>query len=155
MLSVDIGGIGQLRQLAAQIKATGDKGLGRELGAALTKAAAPITTAITAEAGETAPSGYAETLTRSLKHRRTTRTATRQASIRITTTAKGQQEERDIVAFNRGALRHPVFGRRKKPWTVTKVEAGFHERGTRAAAGEAEKQLTAVLDDFADRLTKG
>lgn len=144
-----------LRQVATQIRAEGDKGLGREMSAALSKAVAPLGKAIGAEAGKVAPSGYSGVLTRSLKHRRTARTSTRQASLRLTTYADGQTERRDIPAIDRGDLRHPVFGRRRKPWTVTRIQPGFYDRGIRQAGDLAEKQALAVLDDFADRLAKG
>lgn len=163
-VDVRITGGDQIRQVAAQIRATGNKGLGREMGRALDKAIEPVKVAIDKSAGETMPSGYKAALTASLKHRRSLRSATRTASVRLTTTAKGEKENRDLTALERGQLRHPVYGRfrrlkggrfRKNPWAVTRIRAGFHERGIQDAADEAEKKLIEVLDDFADRLAKG
>ena len=154
-LEVRISGADQLRAVAAQIKATGDKGLGREMARALTEAVKPLGDAIEAEADKVAPVGYRPVLTRSLKHRRSVRANTRSASVRYTTTAKGKVENRDLPALNKGVLRHPVFGRRSKPWTVTAIEAGFHDRAVKDAGPLAEQQLLGVLDDFADRLSKG
>lgn len=163
MVDVRIAGADQLRQLSAHIRATGDKGLGRELGRALDKAIEPVRRAIEAEAEKTMPSGYRATLTRSLKHRRTLRTSTRQASLRLATFGEGRKERRDLPALNAGQLRHPVFGRARRtksgpkanPWSVTTIRPGFHERGTERAGAEAERQIGIVLDEFADRLTKG
>lgn len=162
-LELRIDGVDELRRLAAQIRYTGDKGLGRQMSAALGRALGPVTRAITAEAGKTAPSGYRAELTASMRHRRSSRTAAREARVRLTTTAKGQSEERDLPALDAGILRHPVFGRtrrtkrgeKKNPWAVTRVRPGFHERGIKDAEAEAQRQLQAVLDDFADRLAKG
>lgn len=164
MVDVRITGGDQLRKVAAQIRATGDKGLGREMAKALDKAIEPVKAAIDASAEQTMPSGYKADLTASLKHRRTLRSATRTASVRLTTSAKGEKESRDLVALERGMLRHPVYGRfrrlktgRRKanPWAVTRIRAGFHARGIEDAADEAEKKLIEVLDDLADRLAKG
>ncbi len=163
-VDIRIGGVTDLLKLSAHIKATGDKGLGRQMGRAVTKAMDPVKTSITASATDTMPSGYKETLTRSLKHRVSTRATARTASVRMTTSAKGEDENRDLVALEAGNLRHPVYGRyrrlkggrwKKNPWAVTRIEPGFHKRGTEAAADEAEKALGAVLDDFSARLAKG
>jgi hypothetical protein len=154
-LDVRISGAEQLRKVAAQIQATGDKGLGREMGRALNKAIEPIKTAIAESAAETMPSGYRGVLTASLKHRRTQRTAARTASLKLTTFAPGKRERRDVVRLNKGQLRHPVFGRRRKPWTTTAIRPGFYDRGTKGAMPEVEKRLGEVLDDFARRLAKG
>lgn len=163
-LDINIKGIAELRKLAAHIRATGDKGLGKEMARALEKAVEPVKTAIVESAEETMPSGYAETLARSLRHRRTTRAAARQASVRLATFGEGKTERRDVVALNQGNLRHPVFGRSRRtrrggrksnPWAVTSIKSGFHDRGVRAGGPEAEKRLLVVLDDFAARIAKG
>jgi hypothetical protein len=162
-LDIRIAGIDEVLKLSRQIRATGDKGLGREMGKALGEAIKPVTEAIEASAAKTMPSGYAPTLTASLKHRRSQRTASRQASLRLTTIGEGTKEQRDLVRLNKGELRHPVFGRsratrrgrRKNPWAVTSIKAGFHDRGVEDAGPEAEKRLGRVLDDFAERLAKG
>lgn len=162
-ISVQIGGIPEILKLSAQIKATGDKGLGRQMGRAISKAMDPVKGSITASAAQTMPSGYGPTLTRSLKHRTAVRNTARTASVRLTTSAKGESESRDLPALEAGNLRHPVFGRSRptrrgrkaNPWALTRIRSGFHERGTRRAADLAEKALAGVRDDFADRLMKG
>lgn len=167
-MEVRINGAVQLRQVAAQIKAAGDKGLAREMARALTKAVGPLDKAIEAEAHKTMPSGYRDVLTASLRHRRSTRTAARTASVRLTTTGAGTREQRDLIALNAGKLRHPVYGRSRRikrgprtgtaqpnPWSVTTIRAGFYDRGIEKAADTTERELLTVLDDFADRLAKG
>jgi hypothetical protein len=162
-VNVQISGIAELHRLVAQIKATGDKGLGRQMSRALAGVVAPVEAAIIESAADTMPSGYKDTLTRSMKHRRTSRAAARLASLRLTTFADGVAERRDLPSLERGRLRHPVFGRsrrtrrgrRPNPWASTAVRPGFYERGVVKAGSLAERQLQAVLDDFADRLMKG
>lgn len=162
-LDIRIAGVDEVLKLARHIKATGDKGLGRQMAKALNEAVEPVKTAIAESAYKTMPSGYRATLTASLRHRRTQRTAARQASLRLTTLGEGVREQRDLVRLNRGELRHPVFGRsratargrRKNPWATTRILPGFHDRGVKDAGPEAEKRLGKVLDDYAARLAKG
>jgi hypothetical protein len=162
-LDFQVDGQAQLRKLAAHIRATGNKGLGREFARALEKAVEPVKKSIVASAEQTMPSGYRETLTRSLKHRRTTRASARQASVRLATYGDGKSERRDLPALNKGTLRHPVFGRsrptrkgrKSNPWAVTSIRAGFHDRAIEDAGDKAEQALRGVLDDFAERLAKG
>jgi hypothetical protein len=155
-LDFRIDGGDQLRKVVAQVRAEADKGLGKELSKALERAMVPVRQAIEVSAGEVMPKrgGYAGILTRSLKHRRTTRASSRDASVRLTSSAKGKVENRDLPSLNAGALRHPVFGRRKT-WTVTAIRAGFHDRAVEKAGPGAEDEVLKVLDDFIDRLAKG
>ena len=162
-MDVRISGAEQFRDLAKQFRDLGKEGLGREMSKAIGKAVAPITRAIDEEAGEVAPSGYEDELTRSIRHRRTLRNTRTQASVRITTTAKGKKGNRDLPAINAGRLRHPVYGRfrmtkagpKANPWSVTQIRAGFHTRGTAKASDEAEKQLWGVLEHYQQIITGG
>lgn len=147
-----ISGAEEIHALAKRFKDIGEEGLGREMARALTKAVAPIGKSVNEQASKAAPSGYREALTASLKHRRSVRNSRADASVRLTTSAKGKTENRDLPSLNAGRLRHPVFGRRFKPWSVTAIPSGFYDRGTKNAIDEAEKQLIVVLDDFERRL---
>lgn len=161
-LDVEIVGAAELKRIATQIKAAGDKGLGRELGRALKKAAAPVERSIREEyQGLPKKGGYAGLFSKSLRFRTTLRTAQRSASFRLLTFADGTHERRDINKLERGELRHPVYGRSRagrkgerlaNPWAVTSVRGDFHKRGTDHAADEAEKNMGEVVTEFADRL---
>lgn len=163
MIDARVLGAQQLREVAKHIRTTGDKGLGREFGKALEKAVEPVKKAISESAAHTMPSGYAPTLTRSLKHRRTTKTDTRQATVQLATYGEGRRERRDLPALEAGRLAHPVFGRTRltrsgpvpNPWVRQRIRAGFHKRGTAKAGDEAEKQILVVVDDFVQRLAEG
>ena len=166
MVSVRINGSLELRRLADQIRVTGDKGLGKEMAAGLRQVAKPVQTAVRESATATMPKrgGYAEAFTKSLRFRTALRNAKRDAFFRVTTFADGVGQRRDIDALEAGILRHPVFGRYRRrkgggrhpnPWAVTKVQAGFHERGTKDAAARAEREMKDVIGDFAERLAKG
>lgn len=162
-LDLRIEGSAELHRLAEQIRASGDKGLGRQMAGALRKAAEPIQREIRTEyKGLPVKGGYAGVFSKSLRFRTQQRTATRTASYILKTYADGTKERRDIVRLEDGQLRHPVYGRsrpsRRKgerhgnPWAVTRVRGGFHKRGTDRAADEAERELSRVLDEFAHKL---
>ncbi len=166
MVSVQINGSAQLRRVADGIRATGDRGLGKEMSSGLRKVAKPVQTSIRASADETMPSGggYQAAFAKSLRFRTDLRNARRDAFFKLTTFADGKAERRDIGSLNRGKLRHPVYGRSRpkrgggrqpNPWAVTSIKPGFHDRGTAAAADLAEKEMSTVLDDLASRLAKG
>lgn len=165
-LEVRISGSAELKSLAAQIRARGDKGLGKEMGDGLKKAAAPVERAIRTEYTKLPKKGgYAALFSKSLRFRTSLRGAARQASFRLLTFADGTHERRDIKALEGGRLRHPVYGRSSRvkrgvragtviphAWSVTTVKGGFHRRGTDHAADQAEQEMSKVLDDFASRL---
>lgn len=163
-LDVQILGAAELKRLAAQIRTTGDKGLGREMAAGLRKTTAPVQKAIRSEYGGLPQrGGYAGVFSKSLRFRTALRTASRQASFRLTTFADGKGERRDIDRLEKGELRHPVYGRSRdgrrgerlaNPWAVTKVRGKFHERGTDSAADLAEKEMSIVLREFSARLIR-
>lgn len=169
-LTASITGRAELRRLAAQIKATGGKGLGRELAAALQEAGKPVAESVRRSAIATMPDrgGYRADISRSLKFRTTMRASARSAALTLTTYADGTKERRDIRALDAGRLRHPVYGRSRRikrgrragtaqpnPWAVTAIRAGLHRRGTDGAADEAAKAVGKVLDDFKARLLEG
>lgn len=164
-LEFRIEGAATLHKVAAQIYAEGRRNLAREMGTALSKAADPVKVSIRTAAEATMPKhgGYAGLFSKSLRFRLERRNGQQQATAQLITYADGTKQRRDIVALNRGHLRHPVFGRshrlsngsrRTNPWAVTSIRAGFHKRGTDHAIEEAQKQLGKVVDGYAKRLIK-
>lgn len=169
-LDVRINGAATLKRVAEQMRAEGNKGLAKEMSKALAEAVEPVKTSIAAEADQVMPDrgGYREAFSRSLRFRMSRRTSGREASVMLRTYADGTKERRDIDALEAGQLRHPIYGRSRRirigpragtaqpnPWAVTAIRPGFHQRGTKNAGDEAERQLLGVLDDFAARLAKG
>lgn len=166
MLDVRVSGSVRLHEVAQAIRATGDKGLGREMSRALAKSTLPVQKSIAAEADRVMPEsgGYRAVLSKSLRHKTSQRTASRSATVRLITYADGTGERRDIERLEKGELRHPVHGRSRtvrgrgrvpNPWATTRIRPGFHERGTDGAADEAVRELSTVLEDFVSRLAKG
>lgn len=168
-LEIRVEGVAAFHRVAAQIRAEGSKDLSKRMAAGLATAVEPIEKAIRAEAVATMPSsgGYASLLSKSLRFRKASRAAAQTASYRLITYADGTRQRRDIVALNRGSLRHPVFGRsrrltvgpragtlRANTWAVTHIRPGFHDRGTESAMDAAHRQMAIVLDELAARLVK-
>jgi len=167
-LEVVISGQAKLQALAEQIQAEGNKGLGREMTAALRRVSKPIQAEVTEEySGLPARGEYVNTFTKSMKWRTALRGAARSASFRLLLFGEGEHERRDIKALEAGRLRHPVFGRSrrvrrgarrgsrdKNPWAVTSIRGGYFERGTDRAADAVEREMAKVLDEFVDRLKK-
>lgn len=161
MLEVEVAGADKLRRLAQHIEAEGNKGLGRQMSAALKRASTPLQESLRAEYTKLpARGGYAGTFAKSLRFRTATRTGSRNASFRLLTFADGTSERRDITALEKGVLRHPVFGRSRNtrrgrvasPWAVTRIRGGYHKRGTDKAANKVESEMVKVLDELASNL---
>lgn len=165
-LEVRIQGSAELKRLAAQIRTSGDKGLGRQMANGLKKASQPVQASVRKEY-TSLPSrgGYSATFSKSLRFRTNLRAESRQASFRVLVFGDGTHERRDIKALEDGRLRHPVFGRSRRvgsgklagnvkanPWAVTTVKGGYFKRGTDKAADAAEREMIKVLDDFASGL---
>lgn len=162
-LEFRVEGQAELRRLAAQIKASADKGLGREFAKALKSASEPIETSIRKSyKGLPASGGYEATFSKSLRFRLAQRTAATTASLKLTTFADATKERRDIGRLEKGELRHPVFGRSRagkrkgeriaNPWAVTRVAGLFHRRGTDSAVREVADRIDKVVAEYAHRL---
>src|SRR5690606_4888576 len=55
--------------------------------------------------------GYAGVMAAAVKAATSVRQAGNRITARVTVSAKGKKEDRDVAAVNLGQLRHPVFGR--------------------------------------------
>ena len=162
MLEARILGAEQLRKLSAHVRATDSKGLGKEMGAGLRRAAKPIQESIRREYGKLpARGGYVQAWSKSLRFRTSLRAPARSASFRVLTYADGTHERRDINAVEAGRLRHPVFGRGRSgrsgrrtsnPWAVTRIAGGYHKRGTDSAGDAAENEMIKVIADLSKRI---
>lgn len=163
-LEVRVSGAATLRRVAAQMRTEGSKDLSKAMSRALSKATDPLRESIRASALETMPHemGYAAVFDKSLRFRLQQRGGGQSATVTLVTYADGTSERRDIKRLEAGTLRHPVFGRssagnrkgerRAHPWAVTSIRAGFHKRGTASGMDHAEKAMSEVVQDYAQRL---
>lgn len=138
--------------------------LRKELGKNTRTALKPLEREIkeTAVAFMPARHGYGDLLARTLKV--STRVSTTTAvSARVTISAKGKVENRDVRARNRGEMRHPTFGRRtaivngevKSLWRVTRVKPGFIDEPVESARKRLLSAAEDARDKMADLLMRG
>lgn len=152
-LEVSIDGAATLHRVAAQMRAQGNKDLSKGMSAALSRATNPVRVSIDREAAAAMPSGYVALLAGSLRHRTSRRASGNRAQVILTTFADGKKERREIRSLEAGALRHPLFGRKKR-WYVTHIRPGFHKRGTENAMDDARDAMLQVVRDYAAKLIR-
>lgn len=148
--------------LAADCRDAARKDLERELRDALGRSVKPMSGAIKTAAGRVMPTagGYRQTLVPALK---LTPRAASSTGIRLTVSAKGKTDLRDVRRLDRGELRHPVFGRYRRvrgrrlenPWATTRIRPGFVTRTFDRQAGQVIEELGAAVEAVADKLAGG
>jgi hypothetical protein len=128
----------ELRYVAGKLRKAAARDLIRELRRGQRAAFAPLEKEIKVEAGATLPKrgGYAAVMARTVKVSVSVRTKADPAVV-ARVYARGRAEHRDVVAVNKGILRHKLFGRAtyrsrsgeiKSGWSTTHVRSGFVDR---------------------------
>lgn len=150
-LDVRVTGGAQLRDVQQRLRALGDRGLGRQMGAALRAAAKPLKPAVVAEVPRAMPSGYAPTLSRSLRFRTAVKESRHSAGVTVRVYGDGRRERRDVPSLNRGTLRHPLYGNRAR-WFAQRLRPGFVDRPYQRLAPAVRREMQAVIDDVARQI---
>lgn len=148
---VKVAGGAQLRQVQNQLRAVGDKGLGKQMGKALRTAARPLQPAVRKEAVAAMPSGYGPTLSRSLRFRTAIKETRHTADVLVRVFGDGRRERRMVPALNRGRLRHPLYGNRNW-WFDQRVRPGFVDRPADRLMPNIAREMNAVIDYVADQI---
>jgi hypothetical protein len=119
-MELRITGVDDLAQLAASIKAAGDKTLQRELLRSMQRAGKPLKEIARTAARENLPSegGLNETVAASSFAIRT-RSRGKSPGVRLV----GREKGHDIKATDKGRLRHPVYGH--DAWVTQAIPAGW------------------------------
>lgn len=149
---VRMSGGAELYRLRTQLKTLGDTGLGKHMDKGFKAAVKPLGPAIKAEVPKAMPSGYAPVLSKSLRFRLASKTKRQSTELRFRTFGEGKQERRDVPALNKGKLRHPVYGKRKKAWVEQKVRSGFVDRPVDGLAPDVRREMQSVIKYVADEL---
>lgn len=152
-MDLRVQGAQQFRDLALRCKAA-DKALMTELRKGVGKAVRPLGEQIRAEVPAAMPSGYAPVLSRSLRHRVSTRTGVANFGVSLTTFAEGKSDRRRVVAMDRGSLRHPLFGNRNR-WYATRVRPGFWSRPVEDGKDDAVRGAVKAMDQVAAKIAGG
>lgn len=168
-LNIRVTGGARLQRTILALKEVGAEGLGKGMAAGMVIAARPLEPAVRAAAQSRMPSGYASTLSKSLKFRTTIRSFKYVARVTWRVHGDGQSERRDVPALNRGILRHPVYGRTRRlkhharhkatslanPWVAQRVRPGFVDDPLRELGQNVAKEMDKVVDQVAAKLTRG
>ncbi|WP_433114295.1 hypothetical protein [Micromonospora sp. CA-246542] len=142
----------ELYRASNKLKQLGNTGLGREMNRGFERAVQPLGPAIQAEVPKAMPSGYAPVLSRSLQFRLSRRTRRQSTELRYKVYGDGQKERRDVPALNKGNLRHPVYGKRRKAWVSQKVRPGFIDEPMKRLVPNVKREMTLVLKNVSDQL---
>ncbi|GAC1610346.1 MAG: hypothetical protein NVS3B26_16600 [Mycobacteriales bacterium] len=144
---IDGGGTSQLFWLAQKLKATGEVGLRTELLRGLKVAAQPLVKDVQAAARDRLPKhgGLGERVASSAV-KLSVRTG-RRTGVRVTAKGRGDW------GTNRGAVRHPVFGHRDRPWTETKIaRPGWFDETLHDRTPEIAPAVVGVFESIAAQL---
>jgi hypothetical protein len=142
----------KLARLAAAIKASGDKGLQRELRRSMSRSTAPYRRAAKAGALQVLPhrGGLAEHVAATA--RITTRVTTSGPNIGVRVTGASRDNLRRMD--EEGLVRHPVFGNRRN-WALERVHPGwFTDPLILTANAVGSKAVEKAIDELAIKLQR-
>lgn len=163
MLSVQVAGADRLDAIAGRLREVGNGGLQQELRRELRKPPKLLERAVKAEVPRM-PAGYERSLEASLRFR-TSLLSGAATGVRVTMHGRGGGGgDRDVRALDRGVLRHPVYGRRRRttrgrvfnnPWVVQAVRPGFWSDPARRVMRQVQDGMVEAIDRVAAKLARG
>lgn len=152
MLSYRVGSADPLRRAAADLRDAPDRfeaAIIREL-QAIPAGLRPL---VQVEMARVLPARYAPVVAAALQVV-TTLGRRGWVSAQVKGKARGKRRMRDLDSLDRGALRHPVFGRRTV-WATTQVEPGLWRRPTEGYVETIVSNIDAALRRVADEIEGG
>lgn len=164
-----VSGGAQLHTLRQTLRDIGDQGLGKQMSRGLRQAGQKFPPEVRTEVPKAMPSGYAPTLSKSLRFRTAVKETRHTARVQFRVYGDGRKERRDVPRLNAGVLRHPVFGRSRplknharykatsmpNPWVAQKVRKGFVDRPVDRLAPEVAREMRQVVDWVAQQIKRG
>ena len=138
-----------LRALHRNLVDAGQKRLWLDLRKQFRTAMKPLTSEIQESARSTLPrrGGLNEWVAAS-KITASIYTGQRRAGVDLKVSKKGSKRKHDIADLDKGLIRHPVHGNRKK-WAYQSVPRGFASTPVRASRPRVAKQLVAAMQSTA------
>lgn len=151
-IDLRVTGSDSLARLARDLKRAGDVDLRRELLRAGRRMSAPIKAEVAASARTTLPRrGGLSTAVAAAKVTAATRLSGRDVGVTFSTQWAGH----DLEGIDRGLVRHPVYGNRRR-WVAQPVRPGYWTRAFEGpGAAIAHELFLAAVDEIADRLAAG
>lgn len=138
-------GINQLADVARAARLAGGE-VPKKLRKGLTGLGPPAKKAVQKETARL-PSGYRTLLAKAIRVRVKADTGFTTAGVSVVTHATGQQRRRDIPAINKGRLRHPAYGHRRRKWVTQRVPPGFWDDAMDTVSDDAHQRVRDVLDE--------
>lgn len=148
---ITIRGANKLAILARALRETGDKELQREFYAGLNRKVKTLRQDVKdpRSIGEFLPQRYARALARDLKVTARRRTGGQWPALYLL----GQAKNRDVASLNRGRLRHPLYGNRRR-WYDQRVRRGWWDIPLVRDAPEVRRELERTLDELAKKIAR-
>lgn len=141
-MDIRVEGANDFRALARRLREAGDKDLQRELYRGISRAVKPIRADIQESALATLPHrGGLGALIAKSKIRVQRRTGGATVGIRMIGSS-----DHDIAAMNRGIVRHPLFGNKKR-WYRQAVVPRWWDKPTEEAGPTAREEIVKVMED--------
>ena len=149
MVDIQVRGADKLHVLARVLREASDKELQRELYRGLNRSVKPLRQDVKDAIPDFLPGRYAVELSRDLSIRTRRRSGSANPAIYLVGSAK----TRDIASLNRGRLRHPLFGNRKR-WYDQRIKPGFWTDTLERGAPRVRRELVIVLNDVARKIAR-
>lgn len=148
-MDIKVTGVDKFQDLARVLKEAGRKDLQKEMFAGLNRAVKPLTRDVKDAVGDYAPNrgGYADVVQAEFKVKTRRRATGRNPAIFLMGTAG----KRDVSSLNRGRLRHPLYGNRRR-WYTTSVRPGFWTVTLEAGAPRVRTELVQALNNVAAKI---
>lgn len=153
MADAEVTGLDDLVRVSKALKATGDKGLRRELSAGLNRATKPTREDLNAAIPDTFPSGggLAGQMAKRARFSVSTRASERTTAVRLVARGKGRRTLQN--ATQHGQITHPVFGNRKVWVTQTSgVKAGLEETAFEKNKPTVKREVLGAIARVRDQI---
>lgn len=149
----DIAGVTELGVVARQARLAGGKIL-PDMRRGLSKLGPSAKKVVVAQVEAKMPKsgGYAGVLAKAIRVRTRSDLGFTTAGITLVTYADGKGARRDVGSLNRGVLRHPVYGRRRRAWIAQRVPPDFWDDAMDKTSDDAQQRVREVLDRTIERL---
>lgn len=153
-MDVKVTGAEEFGILARRLKEAGAKDLQKELYAAINRSARPLTQKMKLSTDTYLPGRYAAELSASLRVS-TSKLSGRNPAVRLKAAAKTPSgKPRNLVALNRGRLRHPLYGNRRH-WFNQAVRPRFYDEPLEQGAPRVRAELVEAIQKVARKIEAG
>lgn len=150
-MDIKVTGADKFQDLARALKEAGRKDLQKEMYVGLNRSVKPLTRDVKDAVGDYVPNrgGAADAVQAEFKVKTRRRAAGRNPAIFLLGTAGGH----DVSSLNRGRLRHPLYGNRRR-WYNTAIKPGFWTITLEAGAPRVRVELEQALSNVAAKIER-